>query len=218
MNLNEIFNQIADHLNKHGIPTTFEIGAKCSEAELIKIESEMGLKIPADLRKIYLECGNGASFRWQECEDDDKCEKFVLLEIPNLESLNDQIKNWREKRFWSWTAEDYSIVTDPSLAKLTVQRMKTWLPILEEGNGDKFCVETANGGCAIVFHQHDWNDGGTGNNGPKIADSFTDFLQQWSKACFQLPSSLWWPSVITNCGIDWASEKFDKRYFLDFKK
>lgn len=217
MNLDEIFSHPIGHLKALGIKATYKIGAKCREDELADAELKIGSSIPDDLRKLYLKSGNGAEFSWQESEDDN-CHKFANLSIPDLESLIDLVSNWREKRFWSWTAKDFAGSSDPKLAKQTVQRMKNWLPLFEEGNGDKFCIEIGDPRPSVVFHQHDWNDGGNGVNGLKVANSLGEFLQQWSKVCFLMPSNLWWPSVIGVQGINWSSEKFDERYHLDPKK
>jgi hypothetical protein len=62
----------------------------------------------------------------------------------------------------------------------------------------------------------DWYDGGSGENGHKIAESLIDFYSDWARVCFQFPSSLWWPGVLNKNGegIDWASDEFREPFRL----
>lgn len=60
----------------------------------------------------------------------------------------------------------------------------------DEDNGDGFCLDTALDHSPVVFDQHDWYDGGTGENGHHLADSLLQFYMDWAPVCFQIPSSL----------------------------
>ena len=110
----------------------------------------------------------------------------------------------------------YPHVKDPALARRTAERMRHWLGFHTEGNGDRFCVDTSLDPAPVVFDQHDWYDGGTGENGRRLADSLLQFFKDWAQVCFQSPRSLWWPSVFKKdgAGIDWSSAEFREPFRL----
>jgi len=88
-----------------------------------------------------------------------------------------------------------------------------WLPVIEEGNGDLICQDLNAPGCPVIFNQHDWLDGGTGNNGHVMASNWWKFLAGWGSVCFQLPQSMYWPSSFRAVGgIAWKGKQFRSPY------
>ena len=91
--------------------------------------------------------------------------------------------------------------------------MHYWLPFQAEGNGDFLSINLNRAGQGqTVFDQHDWLDGGTGENGFQMADNLSEFVNSWAAVCFSLPKHLWWKSVLTDTGVDWSSDQFDDRF------
>jgi hypothetical protein len=87
--------------------------------------------------------------------------------------------------------------------------MWSWLPFHQEGNGDQFCIDLGDPSRPVVFDQHDWLDGGTGDNGHILASNFREFISDWGRVCFQAPESLYWPSCfLPEGGVDWAGPQF----------
>jgi hypothetical protein len=119
---------------------------------------------------------------------------------------------WRQYALYApEKAEQYGFpyTENPELAKRTAARMWDWLPVIAEGNGDLICVDLGVPSHPVIFHQHDWMDGGTGDNGHLLADNWGEFLAKWATVCFQFPKSLWWPSAFKpGGGIAWEGEQF----------
>ena len=61
-----------------------------------------------------------------------------------------------------------------------------------------------------------WYDGGTGENGHRLADSLLQFYTDWAQVCFQFPRGLWWPSVFNKDGpgVHWSSDEFREPFRL----
>jgi cell wall assembly regulator SMI1 len=196
MELQSILSPVSNHLRKKGIEPELICGPRVTEARLKKAEIKMQKTIPAGLRELYQTAGDGVVFTWVD---------------PALKELVKMQQNWRDHVMWM---DDYDFphVDDPKLAKNTYKSMKSWVPFHGEGNGDTFCIDTATKRGAVVFHQHDWYDGGTGRNGTVMAKSLEDFAEAWSKVCFQTPASLWWPSVFKAQKVNWGSNEFNRRF------
>jgi len=112
--------------------------------------------------------------------------------------------------------DDYKFpsVEDAKLAKQIYQRMKLWLPFQIEGEADCFCIDCDSPEGAVVYHQHDWYDGGSGENGHVLASSLGAFLQSWGRVCFASPANLYWPSAFARKGVNWTSRYFPKAYII----
>ena len=184
--------------------------------DVIKRAQEKALiPIPDSMAEFYAEIGDGLVFWWQARGERPP---FANLEIPRLADITldtlDQVA-WRTE----WEDEnDFRFTDDPALAKQTALRMRKWLPFFDEGNGDRICLDTNAPGAPVVFDQHDWYDGGSGSNGHVLAASLMEFMSGWASVCFQLPCSLWWPSVFDKDGggVRWNDEtEFRSPFRLD---
>src|SRR5205085_1610516 len=78
---------------------------------------------------------------------------------------------------------DFRNTKNPALARRTALRMRKWLRFHDEGNRDHFAFDMGARGCPVVFDQHDWYDGGTGENGHRLGRSLLAFYREWSKVC-----------------------------------
>src|SRR5262245_51482257 len=100
---------------------------------------------------------------------------FAMIEFPKLSQVVikslEQV-NWRIE--WSDTYE-FQYTDDPKRAKKTALCMRKWLPFHDDGNGDRFCLDTATRGAPVIFDRHDWMDGGTGDNGHRLGESLLGF-------------------------------------------
>jgi hypothetical protein len=84
-----------------------------------------------------------------------------------------------------------------------------WLPVIEVENADLICQDLSDPCCPVIFNQHDWLDGGSGDNGHPLAPNWRAFLQAWGSVCFQFPRSLWWPACFRpGSGVVWDGEQF----------
>ena len=136
--------------------------------------------------------------------------------------LADRVIESFDKLSWKfeWQEDpDVRFTKNPALAKQTALRMRKWMPFHDEGNGDGFCLDTAQDPAPVVFDEHDWMDGGTGENGHRLADSLLQFYTDWAQVCFQFPRSLWWPTVLSKSGVgvDWSGAEFRDPFRLPGK-
>jgi hypothetical protein len=212
MNYLELFERVAKHVKAQGCDVSFKRGSRVPTAAIDKARKKSAVPLPDSLLAFYQEVGNGLAFAWQSDDDDGP---FASIAFPKLsevvvESLDDL--KWRVE--WS-DSYGYQATGNPKLAKQTALRMRKWLAFHEDGEGNRFCLNTGAAGNPVVFDQHDWMDGGSGKNGHVLGKSLIAFYRSWSKVCFQFPSSLWWPSVFrSRGGVDWASEEFREPYRL----
>jgi cell wall assembly regulator SMI1 len=211
MDYESLFETVRRHLERVGVACEVEAGNVATERLLTKVEAEIKVRLPAELREFYQTMGDGLSLRWQVNSDDGNA-PFANLQVPTVENLASMYTGWREIALYSpEKAERYGFpyTQDPALAKRTAARMWHWLPVIEEGNGDMICQDLSNAGCPVIFHQHDWLDGGAGDNGHLLAENWRAFLAAWGSVCFQLPESLWWPSCFcADGGVAWDGEQF----------
>jgi hypothetical protein len=195
----------------------------------------MKIPLPEPLLQLYREVGDGVALFWNDGEPIPPSPEQlrVAAEIRKLSGLPFHIATrysgersggmrWppiaklvashlhRSKRSVEYNDNyDFHGVKDRHLARQTALRMRQWFRFHDEGNGDQFCIDTAATPNAVVFDQHDWCDGGSGANGAIMASSLPEFIEQWSKICFQNPKSNWWPSVLGGSGVDWTCDEFD---------
>jgi hypothetical protein len=213
----ELFNRVADHVRRQGVKVTFKRGKPLTSATIERARAKSLIAIPPAMADFYAEVGDGMSFSWAAAGEPDALADF---EFPKLkESVVDSIDkvNWRTE--WD-NHYDFPFTDNPELARQTALRMRKWAALHEEGNGDRFCLDTAFDPAPVVFDQHDWFDGGTGENGHRCADSLLGFFTDWATVCFQLPRGLWWPSVFRadGPGVNWRSPEFREPFRLPSTK
>jgi cell wall assembly regulator SMI1 len=203
------------YLKGQGIDCAVTAGKPVNGKALAKTESEMQVRLPADLREFYRSIGDGLSIFW-EAEPNDAHRPFGGLYVPTLASHAALYRGWREMALYSpEQAEKYGFpyTKDPALAKRTAARMWHWLPVIEEGNGDMICQDLSDRGGPVIFHKHDWLDGGSGDDGHLLAPNWGAFLAGWGSVCFQFPEGHYWPSCFRpGGGVDWGGEHFRSPY------
>lgn len=209
----ELFERVADHVRRHGVDVTFNRGEPLTASVIERAGAEALIPIPDAMAVFYAEVGDGLDFAWAARGDR---APFAHHEFPKL--ADRVIESFDEL---SWKTEwkddyDFRYTKNPALARQTALPMRKWMPFHDEGNGDAFCLDTALDPAPVVFNRHDWYDGGTGENGHRLADSLSQFYADWAQVCFQFPRSLWWPSVFNKNGpgVDWSSAEFREPFRL----
>ncbi|OYV07113.1 MAG: hypothetical protein CFE26_02770 [Verrucomicrobiales bacterium VVV1] len=94
------------------------------------------------------------------------------------------------------------------------QRMKRWVPFIEEPEGDTFCLDLDSG--MIVFDKHDWFDGFgeiAGTNGLIVGPSLIDFIRTWGRFSF---APQWFadaPHAASQTHLDWipVDSRFERQ-------
>jgi cell wall assembly regulator SMI1 len=205
--LDELFDRARGHLRQAGAKCVLRKGRPASGAAVHRAEAQLGLLLPQQLKDVYLRYGNGVLLRWERGADRGR------LDFPTVEGLVEQHRGWKELVLWK-DGHDFPHVADSGRARATYAGMKSWLPLVEEGNGDYFCVVAGQGGNPVVFHQHDWDDGGTGENGHRVAPDLLSFLRGWAGVCFTAPTGLHWPAAFTEGGVAWTADHFKDKYVI----
>jgi len=203
----ELFERVADHVRHQGVGVTFKRGKPLSAAAIDRARAKALIPIPKSMADFYAEVGDGMLFAWSAKGDR---APFANHEFPKLA---DRVIESLDRLSWKieWQDDyDFRFTENPALAKQTALRMRKWMPFHDEGNGDGFCLDTAQDPAPVVFDTHDWMDGGTGENGHRLADSLLQFYTDWAQVCFQFPCRLWWPTVLSKSGVgvDWSSAEF----------
>jgi cell wall assembly regulator SMI1 len=189
-------------LEKSGIDVTLAGGPPATPAAIGKVESRIGLSFPPALRELYGAMDGYACF-WENAKDG----RSGGVQILPLAKWPARFRDWKESVLWMDTYA-FPNVSDRKRAKTTYARMKSWLPFITHANGDAFCLA----GDTVVHHQHDWYDGGTGDNGRVVAPTLEAFLTVWAGVCFTTPKSGQWP--FTTKGVSWTAKHFDRAYML----
>jgi cell wall assembly regulator SMI1 len=206
-----LFEIVRRHLERHGVVCDISIGEPASAQELAAVENELGVTLPGELREFYTTVGNGYSMYWN-ADASNARNPWGSLQVLSLVSLAEVYTGWRGMALYDSEAADrygFPYTKNPTLAKQTAARQWHWLPVIEEGNGDLICVDLSVSGGPVVFHQHDWLDGGTGDDGHVLAPGWGAFLNGWGSVCFQNPAGLYWPHCfLPGGGVAWDGEEF----------
>lgn len=209
----QLLERVADHVRRQGIEVIFNRGNTLTATNIERARAKSLIAIPQSMFDFYAEVGDGMNFWWSAKGDR---APFANHEFPNL---NKCVVESLESLSWmtEWNDDyDFRYTKNPALAKKTALKMRNWIPFHDEGNGDTFCIDTALHPAPVVFNKHDWYDGGTGENGHRLADSLLQFYTDWAQVCFQFPRSLWWPCVFKKDGqgVDWSSPEFREPFRL----
>ena len=209
----EMFERVADHVRSRGAKLTFKRGRPVSADAIDEARSRSLAPWPEELAQFFTELGEVAEFGWVEKGRGTR-RAIGRVSFARLSSCI-VIPDEGSHRRIEWCDDyDFRFTKDPALAKQTAIKMRRWIPIITEGNGDSFCLDAGRQPAPVVLNLHDWFDGGSGDNGACVGSSLTDFLHAWSQVCFQCPSGLYWPAVLGNQGVDWSSDEFSAQFRL----
>lgn len=209
----ELFEQAADHVRSQGVKVVFKRGKPLAASAIERACKKSVIPIPASLAEFYAEVGEGLRLAWRSKQQGGA---FANYEVPNLElCVVESFDSLRRRTEWD-DSYAFPFTDDPVLAKQTALKMRKWMRFYMEGNGDMFALDTAFDPAPVVFDQHDWLDGGTGENGHRLADSLLQFYTDWAQVCFQFPRTLWWPRALRKDGpyVDWSSDEFQGPFRL----
>lgn len=212
MPLHESIEKVSGFIRKKGHEFEFKVEEPASSADIAETARRLGIHaLPPSSVDFYHKFGNGLQIRWLSGEEEDSAfANFTLL------PLRDAVDRFLEEKegggpVWD-DLNDFDGCQCQSLAKETARESRSYLNIIDEGNGDAVSIDVIHG--AVRFNSHDWFDGGIGINGLVMAADIGSFLKAWSKRCFQTPKSLDWTTVLGPRGVDWNHEDFDRDFSL----
>ncbi len=211
MDYSGLLDAVRRHVVAQGVACAITSGTPASEKAVAAAEAKLNVRLPAEMREFYRTVADWYAMFW-EADANDSTQPFGGLQVPTLSSLVKMYTGWRGMALYTpEKAERYGFpyTEDPTLAKRTAARQWHWLPVIEQGNGDLICLDLSVPGGPVIFHKHDWLDGGTGDDGHLLAPSWRAFLVGWGSVCFQFPEGLYWPSCFRQGGgVAWDSEMF----------
>jgi hypothetical protein len=208
-----IFDTTSSFLKKKGAHIEIAKGKKASSKDVELFLQKTGVALPESFSSFYTEFADGFDFRWMRAD-----EVYGVFSLPSLESMAESRLSW-ERNVRDFLEDEHSLdkcVEEPFRAEAFAiwEKMLSWVPIWDEGDGDHFCLDTTTG--QIVYDQHDWFDGFgsiTKTNGIIAGQNLQDFIRNWSQFCFKSNNSLWWGEFGEFGAIKWEKKYFDAEFY-----
>ncbi len=211
--MRETFEKVRNDLSALGIEFHCDLNPAATMGDIDQANAQLGRSLPDSYVDFVTTCANGFEVSWRT-----KDGPFSAFVMESLESSTEGMLSMLNWRFYDEAAaKEYGFphTDDPELAMRTNERMHRWFPFHQVGNGDYFSIDMNQDRFGVVIlDQHDWLDGGTGDNGFIMASDLPSFFRAWGNVCFVEPRELYWKSVIGSNGIDWDSEQFDDRFCI----
>jgi cell wall assembly regulator SMI1 len=128
--LDELFDSVQAHLRQFGAKCVLRKGRPATGAAVHRAEAQLGLLLPEQVKDLYLGYGNGVLFRWEHGAD------WGRLDFPAVEGLVEQYEGWKGLVL---RMDDYAFphVADSGRARETYAGMKSWLPVVVQGDGGR---------------------------------------------------------------------------------
>lgn len=180
----EIFNGVRRDLEARDIEIQCVAAAPATAQDLAAFTGETGVELPRSFSDFFTAFADGYQFLWEHDGDSGG------LTMPSFRELADLHREWR--------AHVHEFADDPESMDQCVEeefreeafavwnRMRSWLPFVEDEGGDQFCVDLPSG--KILFNKHDWFDGFgeiAETNGLIAGDSLAGFLENWARFRFE---------------------------------
>jgi len=149
------------------------VEAPATEAEIAKVEGELGVSLPPVMRNSFLTFARVISIGWQLPDRFKLPETVEEATWGGIEySLDDMIDSELQRRDWagdviaSWEIPEESITWENKIAFLTM------------ANGDYLAVDVSTlGREPVVYLSHDGNES---SHCYVLGDDFDDFLTRWA--------------------------------------
>jgi SMI1 / KNR4 family (SUKH-1) len=207
----EHFIRAHDYLREQGLKPSLVKGSRVTEKHLRALDVETDHPMPEELRRFYLELGDGFRF-----ELDESNSELVGWEPMNLSQH--QICN---RGFGSQIEEEVTRElgkknrrSDPALLRQELERRKRWMPFFGfVGGGDYLCLDLTTNPPGVRFYEALIWTGVPSTWDFILASTFTEFVERWSRYHFLSPHGVPWTSFCTGgrAGrFDWAPEHFPR--------
>lgn len=190
----EYFLKAREYLRGHGLQAEVKMGSPVTQGDLNALDLETDLPMPAELRRFYLELGDG--FHFEPDENDQLVTDFDLVGWEHMRLSEHRICNIG----FAGAVEEEALYeincarprVDVDLLKVELERRKQWMPFYGfVGGGDYLCLDLSMTPPAVRFYAsltwracpQDWSF--------ILASSLTEFVEQWSRYHFLSPSGAW---------------------------
>jgi len=179
-----------------------------SVADIDLIEQRTDRPMPSELREFYLEMGDAFQFVPHDVPDS-PFEGWAPNHLDDYAIWNKGFHTAIEEEVSSETASGHSRVHLDALRE-EAEKRKKWIPFYGfVGSGDVLCLDLE--GKVQFYQAMDWTASPSLCSGFILADSFTGFVERWSKYSFVVPGSVCdWTSFCWNrSGVfDWSPSHF----------
>ena len=213
----DIFDSTSAFLRSKGVALEVLKRKKATHSDVDLFRRQTGVSLPASFSAFFTDFADGFDLRWEKGEN-----TFGAISIPSLQQLAEKRRNMaRNVRDFLDDPNSLDRCVAPEFraeAFHVLRTMESWVPFWDEGNGDHFCVDASSG--RIVYDQHDWFDGFgslTTTSGIVAGQNLSDFLENWSRFCFQPNKNLWWGEFGKFGAIKWEAVYFEAKFFRGSK-
>jgi cell wall assembly regulator SMI1 len=198
----DAFDEVTAFLRSQGVEPEIKRSAVATPEDLARFRDATGIELPPSFRDFFTTFANGFEHTW---DSDDEGGGFSM---PDLATLADRRRDWVERV--SEFADDSSSMdqcVEPEYRDEAFRiwsKMMSWVPFIEESDGDAFCLDLVSG--AIVFDKHDWFDGFgeiAETNGMIAGSSLLDFIRTWGRFSFAPQWFTDTPHPATQTHLEW---------------
>ncbi|BCU75325.1 hypothetical protein [Luteolibacter sp. LG18] len=208
MDLRTLFKTLSAELIERGIEPSLRGNPPCGTESIREFERASSLQLPRRISDIYTGFADGFIFEWEDSQ-----ETSGLFGLPPLSQLTEDTQTWQDT-IRSFTDDPSSMdqcVAPPyrEEAFRCWNRMRSWIPIWNEGNGDHFCLDATTG--EIQYYPHAWYDGFgkiATTCGIPAGTDLDDFVVNWSRYYFTPPHHYYWGAFLKAGRITWEPSYF----------
>jgi hypothetical protein len=151
-----------------GDARTLRVDCPATEAEIKKMESDLGIRIPDELRYAMLEVSSHLEFRWFLPDSFELPEEFGGIFSGELHWGLDLLPNFIDG-YQGWIKTVF-----PNVENSYDSVWHGKFPFQEVGNGDYLSIDIEG---RVVYLSHDDGEG----HGYIMANSFNDLIKCWTK-------------------------------------
>ncbi len=202
------FTDARENLRRLGFQAAIRMGTLVLEDHLLNLDLQTDLPMPPELRRFYLELGDGFEFIPDESDEVNRVgwEPMHLSDhricnmgfYSQIEEGAMQELNGRHPR------------VNPDQLKEEMEKRKKWMPFYGFiGGGDYLCLDLSVNPPTVRFYAAFTWMATPATWDFVLAPSFTDFVERWSRYNFLSPSGAWTSFCHELSGqFDWKPEHF----------
>jgi hypothetical protein len=213
MNLDALFDEVAEFLAERDTCVDRCDGRKLTRAELDDLENSVGLRLPTDYRQYLSDLGDGFSFQY-DWEGD-----FFSWGLSGIEDVLSAREGARVQldALNTGRGADYGIPAKTPEEFDRARKRLQWLPIHDIGSGGYvFSLDTTETPSPVRYQDINYEAIEPIESSMIVASSLTDWILQWSRYCFSDPAPTGKPYYFTTFAasrpglFDWAPQNFLK--------
>lgn len=209
--LKENFSRAREYLRQHGLKAEVAVGTPVSERDLNASDAETDFPMPVELRRFYLELGDGFAF-FPDVSGSSTLVGWEYMHLADHKIWNKGFSSQIEEEATREIAKS-SPRTDRERLHLEMTRRKRWMPFYGfAGGGDVLCLDLNVTPPSVRFYEAQ-----TWVALPKTWDftlalSFTEFVERWSSYGFLSPAGAWTSFCARGFSgeFDWAPGHFPR--------